>query len=328
MSTDLGLRLNDYGNLSEVKQLPDFLLPKNLDAQSKNVSEELNLESIDRVMKTIMSLANGFSIFTTGASALSRAVNYNERKNKESFFDKLASFGVKGSMGINSAFNFLNAVRQRSILDTAGFLGELIIASAAPYKFVNLLRGLTFCLYQTPQFLTSTLVGGQLPESKTWLENLNVIRERLPKAFSQLLKPETYSANMLGKSAGLITGMWGGILSLLGVAFWAFTGDSRIGGAVKGVGEGLVDLFQVIPKEHWECKRSNYIKSGFSFVAGTAADIASRLMANEPLLRDICFFFVGIGRWFMSLSKANKEYSYGPGGKVPQNQKNLLHSVV
>jgi len=110
--------------------------------------------------------------------------------------------------------------------------------------------------------------------------------------------------------------MWGGLLSLLGVGVWGLTGDSRIGGAIKGVGEGLVDLFQVIPKEHWDCKRTNYIRSGFSYITGTTADIASRLLGNEPMLRDICFFFVGIGRWLMSLSKAQREYNYGPGGVI------------
>lgn len=300
---------------SEARILPGFAV--------ENISSpepDLGFASMDSVMKNIMAAANGFGIFATGASALTRAVNYEATKDQETFFDKLAGFAVKGSMGINSAFNVYNGIRKKSILDTAGFLGELLIASAAPYKFVNLLRGLTFCLYQTPEFLTSTLVGGELPKSKSWEDNLKIITERLPKAFQQLFKAETYKPEMLKKSSGLITGMWGGILSLLGVGFWGVTGDSRIGGAIKGVGEGLVDLFQVIPKEHWECKKSNYIKSGFSFIAGTVADIASRLLGNEPLLRDICFFFVGIGRWFMSLSKAAGESNYGPGGVIKSEE--------
>ena len=135
----------------------------------------------------------------------------------------------------------------------------------------------------------------------------NEFRKILEDKNCKIFKAETYSPKMLKTSSGLITGMWGGILSLLGVGVWGLTGNSEIGGAIKGVGEGLVDLFQVIPKEHWECKKTNYIRSGFSFIAGTSADIASRLMGNEPLLRDVCFFFVGIGRWLMSLSKAAGE---------------------
>jgi hypothetical protein len=306
--------IDEYGLHSapkaQITPTEEKVTSKNLNAHEK--SPDLN--SMDSVMKNLMAAANGFGIFATGASAVSRAVNYQASKDKETFFDKLAGFAVKGSMGINSAFNVYNGIRKKSIFDTAGFLGELIIASAAPYKFVNLLRGLTFCLYQTPEFLTSTLVGGELPKSESWGDNWKIMKERLPKAFSQIFKAETYSPKMLKTSSGLITGMWGGILSLLGVGVWGLTGNSEIGGAIKGVGEGLVDLFQVIPKEHWECKKTNYIRSGFSFIAGTSADIASRLMGNEPLLRDVCFFFVGIGRWLMSLSKAAGESNYGPGG--------------
>jgi len=324
LSTNIGPNLNNSPDQTHARILPGFVAPENNPPHQENISEEHGLSSIDDVMKKLMTAANGFGIFATGASALSRAVNYQASKDKETFFDKLAGFAVKGSMGINSAFNVYNGIRKKSIFDTAGFLGELVIASAAPYKFVNLLRGLTFCLYQTPEFLTSTLVGGKLPKSASWEDNLKIISERLPKAFSQLFKAETYKPEMLSKSAGLITGMWGGIISLLGVGFWGLTGNSSIGGAIKGVGEGLVDLFQVIPKEHWESKKTNYIRSGFSFIAGTAADIASRLMGNEPLLRDICFFFVGIGRWFMSLSKAAGESNYGPGGAIKPASKEKI----
>lgn len=322
MSTTIGPNLNNSPDLSQARILPGFAPPENSEeSKTAESTESMDLIALDSVMKNLMAAANGFGIFATGASALSRAVNYQASKDKETFFDKLAGFAVKGSMGINSSYNIYNAFRKNSILDFTGFLGESIIALAAPYKFVNLLRGLTFCLYQTPEFLTSSLVGGKLPQSESFSDNWKVIKERLSKAFSQLFKAEIYKPDMLKTSAGLITGMWGGILSLLGVGFWGLTGNSEIGGAIKGVGEGLVDLFQVIPKEHWECKKTNYIKSGFSFIAGTAADIASRLLGNEPLLRDICFFFVGVGRWFLSLSKAAGESNYGPGGVIkPSSQ--------
>jgi hypothetical protein len=322
LSTSIGPKLNNSQDLlptnflAEEKPLPK-ILPAN------EASEDS--ESMESIMRKIMTAANGFGIFATGASVLTRATNYQQSKGKETFFDKLAAFAVKSSMGINSLYNVFNGVKQKSIFDTFGFLGELIIASAAPYKYVNLLRGLTFCLYQTPQFLTSNLVGGELPVSKTWSENFNILTDRLPKAFKHLFSKDTYKLSELKNNSGLITGMWGGIFSVLGVGFWSITGDSKIGGAVKGIGEGLVDLFQVIPKEHWTCKRTNYIKSGMSFIAGTASDIASRLMSNEPVTRDLSFFFSGIGRWFMSLSKAKQEYSFGPGGII--NKKADITSI-
>lgn len=330
MSIQVGPNLNNSPDISRARILPGFVSNMNLDSDNnlnnRTTNQNSNTESDNKLFKKMMSVANGFGIFATGASALSRAVNYNASKDKETFFDKLASFAVKGSMGINSAFNVLNGIEKKSILDTTGFAGELLIASGAPYKFVNLLRGLTFCLYQTPEFLTSPLVGGKFPISRTWAENLDVLKDRLPKAFKLLFSADIYKPEMLSKSAGLITGMWGGLLSLLGVGTWGLTGDSRIGGAIKGVGEGLVDLFQVIPKEHWECKKTNYIRSGFSFIAGTVADIASRLMGNEPLSRDISFFFVGIGRWLMSLSKAAGESSYGPGGVIKSQKTENRHA--
>lgn len=327
LSTSIGPKLNNSQDI-----LPETFLPARETLVKFLPSEDSkeDPESMDSIMRNIMTAANGFGIFATGASVLTRATNYQKNKGQETFFDKLAAFAVKSSMGINSLYNVFNGVKQKSILDTFGFLGELIIASAAPYKYVNLLRGLTFCLYQTPQFLTSNLIGGELPVSKTWSENFNILVDRLPKAFKHLFSKDTYKASELKNNSGLITGMWGGIFSVLGVSFWGITGDSKIGGAVKGIGEGLVDLFQVIPREHWTCKRENYIKSGISFIAGTASDIVSRIMVNEPVSRDLSFFFSGIGRWFMSISKAKQEYSYGPGGIINKNTevKSIPHELA
>lgn len=294
----------------------------NLHNNEEETETTTKAKPLDDVMKTIVTGANGFNVVATGLSALVRLLNYQKTKDKVTFWDHLAAFAVKGGMGINSAFNIYNGAKQKNICDTLGFVGELLIASAVPYKFVNLLRGITFCIYQTPSFLTSPILGGEIPENKTWAEDLKVISERLPLAFKKLFSPELYKLSNLNKSAGLLTGMWGGILSLVGVGYWALTGDMRIGGAVKGIGEWFVDFFQVIPKEHWECKRKFYIGSGVSFIFGTFSDIVSNWFKKEPVTRDLCFFFVSIGRLLMTKSKVNREHMYGPGGVIRHHDNN------
>ena len=59
-------------------------------AEEQVVSSILNtnekspdLNSMDSIMKNLMAAANGFGIFATGASAVSRAVNYQASKDKK-----------------------------------------------------------------------------------------------------------------------------------------------------------------------------------------------------------------------------------------------------
>lgn len=251
--------------------------------------------------------ANGLSVVTSALAAIGDSIF--QKQGIRDGIQKASAFGAKLSMGVNSVFNIINGNKQKDIATVVGYSGELAAALLAPYNVLGLLRGVTFSTYQIPNILTSL---GPVEESKTYGENFNMLKERIPIALKKLFQKETYKD--VNKNLGLLTGAWGGLLSGAGVLGWLGTGSMKMGGLVKGIGEILVDSFQVLPKEHRECKRTFYMASGLSFIMGSLAEIISKQRNNDPVTMALYFCGSGIGRLLFTLSNILGERNYGPGG--------------
>lgn len=283
--------------------------------QKNNLLEFINSKKTFSFMEKGMHLANSFNILTSGVTALGSAVSKNTQVQDS--LQSLASFGAKVSMGVNSLFNILNGHKTKDLANVVGYLGELIVALKAPYEVMGLLRGATFSTYQTSNILSNI---EPMKESKTYGDYINQVKDRLPKLYKKLFQLKTYTN--LSDNAGAITGGWGSLLSYSGVLAWATTGSTKLGGFVKGIGELLVDAYQVLTKEHWLRKKQFYIGSGISFIIGSLCEFVSKQRDNDPVTMALYFFGSGIGRSLYTISNILGEDKYGPNG--PTKSPNIL----
>lgn len=313
--------MNDFHDLHTVESVPRDLSKRSLandlatvqNTSSANEdkmqfhSESNNQEEseIYSYLKQSSNVANVLNIVTNGLSAL---VNSSVSLKKHDWVNKMADFGAKLSMSVNSIFNIYNGHKQKEVFNVAGYFSELAIALLAPYKTMGLLRGVSFLLYQIPNIVTST---GALPKFESYSHNFKVVNERIVQSLKTIFLPETYKD--LRKNFGILSGTWGGVLSGAGVLTWLLTGSTKIGAAIKGLGEILIDSFQ-LSKDHWLCKRTHYINSGLSFIMGSLCEMVSKQKNNEPVTMALYFVGSGIGRMFMTWSNADKEREYPVGG--------------
>lgn len=309
------IRRSQPGGEFEFSDMNDFHKPKTeTDADLQINGIQANHSDLYAYLKKGTDAANIINVI---ANSLSAFVNSSQSKKQHSWVNKFADFGAKLSMSVNSIFNIYNGHKQREVFNVAGYLSELLIALFAPYKVMGLLRGAAFTMYQIPNFVTSVK---KMPVSKTYAENFKMINDRLTLALKKIVDPKTYKN--FTDNFGLLSGTWGGLLSGAGVLTWILTGSTKLGGLIKGIGEVLVDSFQ-ISKEHWLCKRMNYINSGLSFIMGSLCEIISKQRNNEPVTMALYFVGSGIGRMFMTWSNANGERNYPVGGPQPTANKAL-----
>lgn len=285
----------------------------------KNIPELENLHQnpeINQNLKNEKNKANeikkGFEKFNNGIGIAGVLVNcataflqlfFKNNKFVSGLLNKLASYSVSLTMGTNSAYNAYNSFDNKNFCQLLGYGGELLIAALAPYNYKGLLRGLTFTAYQIPQIIG----GGGKKEFTSFADNLSMLKKELPKAIMSLFKKDGYTGENIERSVGA----WGGLVSTLGVFGWMFGAGDKFAGYVKGFGELLIDIFQVLPKQ-WSLGKFNYAASGISFIVGSLCEIISRQVGNHPVLRDLYFAGSGIGRIFMTRSNTIGEYKYSP----------------
>ncbi|MBT6843113.1 MAG: hypothetical protein HOA17_04870 [Candidatus Melainabacteria bacterium] len=273
--------------------------------QTQVVSESKDDIPLYNILRKSTDAAN---IINVVANSLSALVNSSRGSKKNKWVNMAADLGAKLSMGVNSFYNILIGHKKKEVFHVAGYFSELAIAIFAPRKIMGLLRGLAFTLYQIPNFVTS---AGQTPESQSYGENFKMVSDRMSIAAKKILKLDTYKN--FSDNFGLIAGTWGGLFSSAGVLTWLLTGSTKAGGWIKGIGEILVDSFQ-LGKNQWACKRTNYINSGLSFIMGSLCEMASKQKNNEPVTMALYFVGSGIGRMFMTWSNTNGERNYPVGG--------------
>ncbi len=261
---------------------------------------------------------NWLNIFGCGLSAFTQAISKNKKTTER--MSKLAETGVKAGMGINAAYNTFKGFEQKEVFNVAGYLSELAIAAFSKYKNTGLLRGISFALYQVPKFLTSIKPGAP---AETFSENFKMMMDRMGPALKKIVDPNTYTDS---KNIGLLTGTWGGIFSGVGVVGWLITGSEKFGGWVKGIGEILLDVFQILPV-HRRHKRTNYVNSGVSFIVGSLLEILYRQTQN-PIFRDLYFMGSSMGRLFMTKSNELREDQYPEGGPVNGNSSSLAYAAA
>jgi len=252
----------------------------------------------------------GFEKFNFGVNCAGVMVNcftaflqlfFKNNKIASDILNKLAYYSVSLSMGTNSAFNAYNSFKNKNLCQLLGYGGELAIAALAPYNYKGLLRGLSFTAYQIPQIIG----GGGKKEFASFAENFNMLKTELPKAITSLFTKDGYSGHNVERSVGA----WGGLVSTLGVFGWMFGAGDKFAGYVKGLGELLIDIFQVLPKQ-CTLGKFNYAASGISFIVGSLCEIISKQVGNHPVLRDLYFAGSGIGRIFMTRSNTIGEYNF------------------
>lgn len=269
--------------------------------------------SFDKYAQMTTHAANSFNIVTSAVTAVGSAVSKNE--SFTNFLQGFASLGAKVSMGVNSLFNIYNGHKQKDLSHVIGYGGELVAALLAPYKVLGLIRGMTFSTYQTSNILANIK---PMKKSNSYAEYVSQVKERIPTLISKLFKANTYTN--IKDNVGVVTGGWGGILSFTGVLGWALSGSTKFGGWVKGVGEVLVDSYQVLTKENWVNKKQFYIGSGLAFIMGSLAEIISKQRNNDPVTMALYFFGSGVGRLLYTISNILRENEYGPGGPTDKRE--------
>jgi hypothetical protein len=270
---------------------------------------EIKLEPVSKKPDS-KSEQKGFEKFSFGVNCAGVMVNcftaflqlfFKNNKIVSELLNKLANYSVSLSMGTNSAFNVYTSFEKKNLCQLLGYGGELAIAALAPYNYKGLLRGLSFTAYQIPQIVGS---GGN-SKFISFAENFNMLKTELPKAIISLFTKEGYSGHNVERSVGA----WGALVSTLGVFGWMFGAGDKLAGYVKGFGELLIDIFQVLPKQ-WSLGKFNYAASGISFIVGSLCEIISKQVGNHPVLRDLYFAGSGIGRIFMTRSNTIGENNF------------------
>ncbi len=270
---------------------------------------EIKLEPVSKKPDS-KSEQKGFEKFNFGVNCAGVMVNcftaflqlfFKNNKIVSELLNKLANYSVSLSMGTNSAFNVYTSFEKKNLCQLLGYGGELAIAALAPYNYKGLLRGLSFTAYQIPQIVGS---GGN-SKFISFAENFNMLKTELPKAIMSLFTKDGYSGHNVERSVGA----WGALVSTLGVFGWMFGAGDKLAGYVKGFGELLIDIFQVLPKQ-WSLGKFNYATSGISFIVGSLCEIISKQVGNHPVLRDLYFAGSGIGRIFMTRSNTIGENNF------------------
>jgi hypothetical protein len=292
----------DYDGLHS----PEAASPPTVEKASNKAESLLDNKVLKQYFEYATHAANGLSIVTSGISALGNSLTKDNKRAK--FLENLASFGAKFSMGVNSAFNILNGYKQKDIANVAGYGAELLTAIRAPYNVLGLIRGATSATYQTTNLMASIK---PMEKSNSYSDYITQFMERYPPLIKKLFKFDTYKN--LSQNIGTITAGWGNLLSYAGVGAWALTGSTKIGSVIKGIGEILIDSYQVLP-EQWDRRKQFYIGSGVSFIMGSLCEIISKQRDNDPVTMALYFFGSGIGRMLLTISNIIGENEYGSGG--------------
>jgi uncharacterized membrane protein len=115
---------------------------------------------------------------------------------------------------------------------------------------------------------------------------------------------------------------WGALISYSGMLSWPIFGKTTAA-MIKGIGEILIDIYQVAP-DHWNCRRYNYIKSGFAFLFGTASDMISKNQNDNRIFLDLNTFLSAVGRYFITLSgDMGERYYKRDFAKIQSNPSDL-----
>lgn len=269
------------------------------EAASRNIAiEETPKKPMPEWTKHLTSYGNQAAALFSGVAAFAHAIGGKNSKTVN-FFEKTAEYCNKGSFGVNAIFNAVNGYFDKNIFNILGYSGEFLITTFMPEKIMGLARGLSFPTFQMRNILASVKA---FDSPKSFSHEFEMIKERFGEAAKNLF-------NFSPKNLAMLTGAWGGILSALGVGTWAVTGSTKLGGLIKGIGEILVDGFQVVPLQ-WKLGRKFYISSGIAFIVGTICETLGRLKGDDPIFRNLYFMGSSIGRMFMTRSNTERESEY------------------
>ncbi len=279
-------------------------------------SEKKEPSDLDKFFKKAVYLASGVGFFGGLSSSLANAV-----LGKDSWTLKkvnaLQNVIARVAIGSSAAVQVYNNFRSKSLFKVLGYSYETLLSILSPFKTFGLHRGLCFMLYHIPEIVSSVK---PMDESKSFAHDYSQIASRAKDAFKFLMNGDSYKKaagaifgnNGHGDILSVLLGAWGSLLSCAGVGWWMVTGDSAKGGLVKGIGEGLVDLFQIAP-DHWNRQRNFFVGSGVTFLLGTICETVSKMFKDNPVLGNLYFAGSTLGRLQFALSEINHETTYQPG---------------
>ncbi len=291
------------------------------DAPVSEAEPKKKKSDLDLFFEKAVYFASGIGVFGGISSSLANAVLGKDStilKGVNASQNVIARLAIGSSALVQAYNNF----RSQSLFKFIGYTYETLLSVFSPFKTFGLHRGLCFMLYHIPEIVSSVR---PLEESKSFAHDYSQIASRAKDAFKMLFSADSYSKALQSitkhdeKHEGLLAvllGAWGSLLSTAGVGLWMLTGDSAKGGLIKGIGEGLVDLFQVAPN-HWKRERNFFIGSGLTFLVGTVSETVSKLFGDNPVLANLYFAGTTLGRLQFALSEKNHETEYIAGKGPP-----------
>ena len=317
------IRNNKVSGEFEVPSLNEYDIhaPEN-SVVSPQASSDL-LKWLDAVFKKAVYYASGVGVFGGIFSSLANAVlgkDSSTLKAVNASQNVIARLAIGSSAFVQAYNNF----RSQSLFKFIGYTYETLLSIFSPFKTFGLHRGLCFMLYHIPEIVSSVK---PLEKSEGFAHDYSQVASRAKDAFKMLMNKNSYleafqsitqhnvSKELQEKRDGLLAvllGAWGTLLSTAGVGLWMLTGDSAKGGLIKGIGEGLVDLFQVAPS-HWKRERNFFVGSGITFFIGTVCETVSKWFGDNPVLANLYFAGTTLGRLQFALSEKNHETEYVAG---------------
>ncbi len=311
--------LNNYDiHAANDESIKDLTVTDTAVANTKAKKEK---SPLDLLFEQAVYYASGIGVVGGISSSLANAVlgkNSSTLKAVNASQNVIARLAIGSSAFVQAYNNF----RSQSLFKFIGYTYETLLSIFSPFRTFGLHRGLCFMLYHIPEIVSSVK---PLEESKSFAHDYSQIASRAKDAFKMLITKDSYTKALQSitkhnaEHEGLLAvllGAWGSLLSTAGVGLWMLTGNSAKGGLIKGIGEGLVDLFQVAPN-HWNRQRNFFIGSGLTFLVGTISETVSKMFGDNPVLANLYFAGTTLGRLQFALSEKNHETEYVAGMGPP-----------
>lgn len=224
---------------------------------------------ISKIMPDISSL---FSVAGNTASAFAHFFNVSEPAKR--YADIFGAFGTKLFLFVNATINTFEQLMRNNYLSAFGYFLDNVIALMVPQEHTFLARGLSSGTYHLSYSL------GIANGKRAKFENLKDHNQHLRQALSKTWK-NLFSKNMLlhfFNSNNSMSGVLGGVLSILGVVSWPVFGK-KFATFLRDFGGTLKSSNYINPGHIFEGRRL-YFLSGILQCLAAGSDFVSSIFSK------------------------------------------------
>lgn len=252
-----------------------FLLHRETEAVNNAHSYQSKLADLikDPLLNTILpDLSSMFSVVGNIAAATAHFFDLPEKARHYS--DLFGVFGTKLFLFVNATINTMEQLTRNNYLSAFGYFLDNIIAAVIPQEHTFLARGLSSGTYHLAYSLG--IANGGKAKFENLQDHNNHLKQALKKTaqnlFSKQLLPNFF------KSSNAMSGVLGGIFSILGVAAWPVFGK-KVATLLRDIGGSLKSTNYINPG-HIREGRQLYFLSGIFQCGAAAADFVGSMFTK------------------------------------------------